>query len=47
MSSSTTQQASRPVAPVVAVQTLAQRFLRSLNSLGVVVADSTQAARNN
>jgi hypothetical protein len=47
MSSLTAQQVSRPVAPALPVRTLAQRFLRSLNSLGVVVADSTQAARNN
>jgi hypothetical protein len=47
MSSSTVQQVSRPVAPAAPMRTRAQRFLRSLNSLGVVVADSTQAARNN
>ena len=47
MSSMTAQQLSRTITTGVPVRTLAQRFLRSLNSLGVIVADSTRSARSN
>lgn len=47
MSSITAQQLSRAVAAGGAARTLGQRFLRSLNSLGVIVADSTPSARSN
>ena len=44
MTSLAAQPVSRPVG--VPVRTAAQRFLRSLNSLGVIVADSVAEARD-
>jgi hypothetical protein len=46
MTSLTGQWNSRPIAHGVAARTAAQRFLRSLNSLGVIVADSVPTVRD-